>query len=369
MYATEDDLEQWALGELQELGFAHLPGADLSPEAETPARQSFHDVLLLPRLEATIRRLNPDLPPAAVQTVLNRVRDTEYAGDLISENRRIHALLVGGVPVSWDEGGDERNAVARLVDWEAGGNDWLAVNQFEVVGQTARRPDIVLFLNGMPIVMIELKGTESGTLKDAYNQVETYKAQVPALFRTSAFNVISEGVTARYGSISANLDRFMRWRTVDGETLVEDGTDLALHTLIHGLLAPSVILEMMRFCAVFEDEGAGPIKKIAGYHQFHAVRKAVGTILRARDLDGRGGVMWHTQGSGKSLLMAFLAGRLMRQPELENPTIVVITDRNDLDNQLCATFARCAVLFGEDPEQAEDVGDLRRKLNGRKVGA
>ena len=132
------------------------------------------------------------------------------------------------------------------------------MNQFEVVGQTARRPDIVLFLNGMPIVVIELKGTESGTLKGAYNQVETYKAQVPALFRTNAFSVISEGVTARYGSISADLDRFMRWRTVDGETLVEDGTDLALHTLTHGLLAPSVILEMMRFCTVFEDEGAGP---------------------------------------------------------------------------------------------------------------
>jgi type I restriction enzyme R subunit len=367
-FASEDDLEQWALGELQELGFAYLHGSALSPEAADPFRQSFHDVLLLPRLEAAIGRLNPELPPAAVQTVLNRVRDPEFAGDLISENRRIHDLLVGGVPVSWDEGGVERNAVARLVDWEGGENDWLSVNQFEVVGQTARRPDIVIFLNGMPIIVIELKGTESGTLKGAYNQVETYKAQVPALFRTNAFSVISEGVTARYGSISADLDRFMRWRTVDGEALVEDGTDLALHTLTHGLLAPSVILEMMRFCTVFEDEGAGPIKKIAGYHQFHAVRKAVGTILRARDLDGRGGVMWHTQGSGKSLLMAFLAGRLMRQPELENPTVVVITDRNDLDNQLYATFARCAALFGEEPEQAEDVDDLRRKLGRRQVG-
>ena len=183
------------------------------------------------------------------------------------------------------------------MDWENGANDWLAVNQFEVVGQTARRPDIVIFLNGMPIIVIELKGTETGTLKGAYNQIETYKAQVPALFRTNAFTVISEGVTARYGSISANLDRFMRWRTVDGEKLVEDGTDLALQTLIHGLLAPGTILELVRYCMVYEDEGKGPIKKIAGYHQFHAVRKAVGAVLRARHLDGRGGVMWHTQGS------------------------------------------------------------------------
>ena len=185
---------------------------------------------------------NPALPLEPVQTVLNRVRDSEFAGDLISENRRIHALLVGGVPVTWFEGGEEQNAIARLVDWENGANDWLAVNQFEVVGQTARRPDIVIFLNGMPLIVIELKGTETGTLKGAYNQIETYKSQIPSLFRTNAFTVISEGVTARYGSISANLDRFMRWRTVDGETLVEDGTDLALRTLIHGLLASATIL-------------------------------------------------------------------------------------------------------------------------------
>lgn len=367
-FATEDDLEQWALGELQSLGFTYLHGSELSPETEDPVRQSYHDTLLLPRLDAAIRRLNPALPPEAVQTVLNRVRDTEFAGDLISENRRIHALLVGGVPVTWFEGGEERNAIARLVDWENGTNDWLAVNQLEVVGQTARRPDIVIFLNGMPLIVIELKGTETGTLKGAYNQIETYKAQIPALFRTNAFSVISEGVTARYGSLSANLDRFMRWRTVDGATLVEDGTDLALQTLIHGLLAPGTILELMRYCMVYEDEGKGPIKKIAGYHQFHAVRKAVSAVLRAQDLDGRGGVMWHTQGSGKSLLMAFLAGRLMRHPDLENPTVVVITDRNDLDNQLYATFSRCEALFGETPEQAEDVPDLRRKLDHRKVG-
>ncbi len=367
-FATEDDLEQWALGELRDLGFTYLHGSELSPETDDPARQSYHDTLLLPRLNAAIQRLNPTLPSEAVQTVLNRVRDTEFAGDLISENRRIHTLLVGGVPVTWFEGGEERNAIARLVDWGNRENDWLVVNQFEVVGQTARRPDIVIFLNGMPVIVIELKGTQTGTLKGAYNQIETYKSQVPALFRTNAFSVISEGVTARYGSLSANLDRFMRWRTVDGETLVEDGTDLALQTLIHGLLAPGTILELMRYCMVFEDEGKGPIKKIAGYHQFHAVRKAVSAVLRARDIDGRGGVMWHTQGSGKSLLMAFLAGRLMRHPDLENPTVVIITDRNDLDNQLYATFSRCEALFGEAPEQAEDVPDLRRKLDHRKVG-
>jgi type I restriction enzyme R subunit len=316
-FATEDDLEQWALGELQKLGFAYLPGSETAPDADGSLRQSYHDTLPLPRLEDAIRRLNPALPPEAVQTVISKVRDTEFAGDLVSENRRIHALLVSGVPVTWFDGGEERNAIARLIDWDDEQNDWLVVNQFEVAGKSVRRPDLVVFLNGLPIVVIELKGTETGTLKGAFNQIETYKAQVPALFRTNAFSVISEGVTARYGSISASLDRYMRWRTVDGETLVQDGTDLALSTLIRGLLSPATILELVRFCIVFEDEGRGPIKKIAGYHQFHAVRKGTRTVLAARGRDGRGGVMWHTQGSGKSLLMAFLSGRLMREPELE----------------------------------------------------
>ncbi|WP_417256168.1 type I restriction endonuclease subunit R [Celeribacter halophilus] len=367
-FASEDDLEQWALGELQGLGFSYLHGSALSPEADDPVRDSFHDVLILDRLEAAVRRLNPHLPDEAVRTAINEIRDTKFAGDLLSENRRIHDVIVGGVPVSWFEGGEQKNDIARIVDWENTDNDWLVVNQFEVVGKSARRPDVIIFLNGMPIIVIELKGTETGSLKGAFNQIETYKSQVPDLFRTNALNVISEGVTARYGSLSANFDRYMRWRTVDGETLVEDGTALALQTLMEGLLNQEVILEMMRFCTVFEDEGKGPIKKIAGYHQFHAVRKGVKAVLDARGKDGRGGVMWHTQGSGKSLLMSFLAGRLMRDPRLENPTLVVITDRNDLDNQLFATFSRCAALFGEVPVQADDVPDLRKKLADRKVG-
>lgn len=367
-FASEDDLEQWALGELQGLGFTYLNGSALSPEADDPVRESFHDVLILGRLESAIRRLNPHLPDDAVRTAINEIRDTKFAGDLLSENRRIHDVILGGVAVSWFDGGEQKNDIARLVDWDNQDNDWLVVNQFEVVGKSARRPDVIIFLNGMPIIVIELKGTETGSLKGAYNQIETYKSQVPDLFRTNAFNVISEGVTARYASLSANFDRFMRWRTVDGETLVEDGTALALQTLMEGLLNQDVILEMMKFCTVFEDEGKGPIKKIAGYHQFHAVRKGVKAVLDARDEDGRGGVMWHTQGSGKSLLMSFLAGRLMRDPRMENPTLVVITDRNDLDNQLFATFSRCAALFGEKPVQAEDVPDLKVKLANRRVG-
>jgi type I restriction enzyme R subunit len=366
-YASEADLELWTLGKLQRLGFKHLPGAATDPEAATPLRQSYRDTLLLPRLHAAIARLNPHLPAHAVQTVLNTLRDTVFAGDLMSENRRLHEALVGGVKVTWFEGGEDRSGLARLIDWDDVGNDWLAVDQFEVAGKSLRRPDIVLFLNGLPVVVIELKGTQSGTLKGAFNQIDTYKAQIPDLFRTNAFSVISDGVTARYGSLSADFDRFMRWRTIDGDTVIEDKSALALQVLARGLLAPANLLQMIRWFTVYEDEGRGPVKKIAGYHQFHAVRKGVAAVFAARGRDGRGGVMWHTQGSGKSLLMAFLGGRLMRDPGLANPTLVIITDRNDLDNQLFATFSRCAALFGEKPEQAEDVDSLRRLLN-RKVG-
>ncbi|WP_439525484.1 type I restriction endonuclease subunit R [Roseovarius mucosus] len=366
-YASEADLENWALGELAALGFAHLPGAATDPEAANPLRPSYRDTILLPKLQSAIQRLNPHLPPSAIQTAVNTLRDTVFTGDLMSENRRIHEALVGGIKVNWVEDGEDRAGLARVIDWDNQHNEWLAVSQFEIAGKSLRRPDIVLFLNGLPVVVIELKGTQTGTLKGACNQIDTYKSQIPDLFRTNAFSVISEGVTARYGSMSADFDRFMRWRTIDGETVIEDTSALALQVLMRGLLTPKNLLQMIRWFTVYEDEGKGPVKKIAGYHQFHAVRKGVAAVFAARGRDGRGGVMWHTQGSGKSLLMAFMGGRLMRDPGLANPTLVIITDRNDLDNQLFATFSRCSALFGEKPEQAEDVDSLRRLLN-RKVG-
>lgn len=367
-WASEADLEDLALAHLAKLGFAYLPGAALSPETKAPARKSFRDVILADRLKAAIARLNPDLPARAVEEVAQRLIDSEFSVDPIAENRRIHELLVTGVPVEFQRGGEAISARARLVDWEDCDNDWLAVNQLEIVGKAPRKPDVLLYLNGLPVVVIELKGTEGKGLPEAFNQIETYKADLPELFRTNIFSVISDGIAARYGSVSADFDRFMRWRTVDGETLVKDGTDLALETLIHGLLAPETLLAMLRRFAVFEDEGKGPVKKIAGYHQFHAVRKGIARVLEARTGDGRGGVFWHTQGSGKSLLMALLGGALMHEPALQNPTLVVLTDRNDLDDQLFGTFSRCAALFGEAPVQVEDIDDLHAKLANRLVG-
>lgn len=366
-WLSESDLEDWMMEKLADQGFATASGAEISPEKRDPERRSFHDVVLRKIFTKAVGRLNPHLPESAVFEVVSRVADDTLTGDLIAENHRIHRLMTGGVPVTYMAGGEERHDRARLVDWSDADNAWHAFNQIDIVGRTPRIPDIVIYLNGLPFVVVELKGTEGADLEAAFNQIETYKSDIPALFNSTVFSVISDGVHARYGTLSADFNRFMMWRTVDGETIRPINEGLAIGTLTEGLLNRRTLLDMIRWFIVFEDEGRGSIKKAAGYHQFYAVRKAVASIGAARSDDGKGGVIWHTQGSGKSLLMAFLAGRLMRSPDLENPTIVVLTDRNDLDNQLFATFGRCRDLLGEAPSQAESIEELQRLLS-RRVG-
>ncbi|MCA2009159.1 type I restriction endonuclease subunit R [Tritonibacter mobilis] len=366
-WASEADLEAVFMEDLGALGYSLHHGSEISPEMRNPMRTSFRETFLLPVFFDALKRLNPELPDAAVQEAATRVHDVVFATDVVQENRRLHDLLVNGVALTYFADGEERNTRVQIVDWENRQNDWRAVNQVDVVGKNPRIPDVVLFLNGLPLVVVELKGTEGAEIDAAYRQIDTYKEDIPDLFRTTLLTVISDGLNARYGSLSAGLDRFMRWRTIDGETIVEENSALALQTLTQGLLDQQTLLGILRWFVVFEDEGKGPVKKIAGYHQFHAVRKAIQTILTAQGGDGKGGVIWHTQGSGKSLLMTFLAGRVMRHPGLENPTLVVLTDRNDLDNQLFATFGRCKDLLGEDPVQADSISDLKTLLN-REVG-
>jgi type I restriction enzyme R subunit len=366
-WISEAQLETHFMESLAPLGYTLTHGTDVSPEANDPLRGSFREAILASVLLESLGRLNLDVPTNTLKDATRRVMDSVFASDIVQENRRLHDLMVNGVPVTFFTSGGERNALLRLVDWTNASNDWRAVRQFDVVGKTARIPDVVLFLNGLPLVVIELKAVSGADISAAWNQIETYRSDIPDLFRTNLLSVISDGLHARYGSLSADYDRYMSWRTVDGETLMPKGSTLELSTLTEGLLAPQVLLDMLRWFVVFEDEGKGPIKKIAGYHQFHAVRKACDTILEARGKDGKGGVIWHTQGSGKSLLMTFLAGRLMHQREMENPTLLVLTDRNDLDNQLFATFARCKQLLGEEPVQADSTEDLRRLLD-RNVG-
>lgn len=367
-FLSEADLETYLMDELAELGFVTMSGEATAPDSKPPLRAAFHDTILEPVLLDSLKAINPTLPEKALIGASKKVLDAVFTTDLGQENRRIHRLMVEGIKVTYYADGEERNAVVKLIDWEDQKNDWRVVNQFDVVGKTPRIPDVVIFLNGMPLVVIELKGTEGKDIEAAYNQIETYKADIPDLFRTGLLNVISDGHTARYGSLSANLDRFMTWRTIDGGNLIQEGSDLALETLAKGLLNRGTLLDLLRWFVVFEDEGRGPAKKVAGYHQFFAVRKAMASIQDARGRgDGKAGVIWHTQGSGKSLLMTFLAGRVMHHPGLENPTLLVLTDRNDLDNQLFSTFARCKDILGEDPVQADSISDLQEKLD-RQVG-
>lgn len=366
-FLIEADLEDFLMEEMGELGCELMHGAQLSPDVKPALRASNRDTILEPVFMVALRAINPDLPERALVDASKKVLDAVFTTDVVQENRRLHRLMVEGVKATYVQDGEERGAVVHLVDWSDQNNDWRAVNQVDVVGKAPRIPDMVIFLNGLPLVVIELKGTEGKDIEAAFNQIETYKADIPDLFRTTLFNVISDGFTARYGSLSANLDRFMTWRTLDGETLVPAGTDLALETLARGLLNRQTLLDLLRWCVVFEDEGKGPIKKVAGYHQFFAVRKAMDAIAGARGQDGKAGVIWHTQGSGKSLLMTFLAGRVMHDPQLENPTLLVLTDRNDLDNQLFATFARCKDILGEEPVQADSISDVKTLLD-RNVG-
>ena len=364
---TESHVEDAALEWLAQLGYEVLHGPDISPEGQTPQRISYDQVLLTPRLGKTLKRLNPHLPAETLEEVLRKVQQTETPS-LIEENRRLHRYLIEGVPVEVvREDGSIGGDVARLIDFDdVDANDWLAVNQYTVVEHTHnRRPDVVLFVNGLPLAVIELKnpGDENATLLGAFNQLQTYKDQIPSLFRTNAVLLTSDGLHARVGSLTANLERFMPWRTVDGSAVAPKGVP-ELETVIEGVFEKTRFLTLLRDFTVFGDPGSGLVKIMAGYHQFHAVRHAVESTATATSPDGdrRIGVIWHTQGSGKSLLMAFYAGQIIAHPAMENPTIVVISDRNDLDDQLFGTFAMCRDLLRQTPQQADSREDLQRVL-------
>ena len=365
---AESHVEAAALAWLAELGYATANGPDLSPEGATPERASYADVVLADRVRAALARVNPHLPAATLDEVAKKIRQTELP-DLIQENRRLHRLLVEGVDVEVERadgsiGGDK----AWLLDFsDPANNDWLAVSQLMVIEHGhERRADVVIFINGLPLGVVELKspGNEQATLAGAYNQLQTYKAEIPSLFRTNAVAVTSDGLQARIGSLTASLERFMPWRTVDGQTIASKGAP-ELETLLRGVFEPQRFLALVRDFTVFADKGDGLVKIVAGYHQFHAVEHAVtATVLAAGPAgDRRIGVIWHTQGSGKSLLMSFYAGRIIDESALANPTIVVITDRNDLDDQLFGTFSLCQSLLRQTPQQADSREDLQRLLS------
>ena len=388
---TESVVEQAALGWLENLGWEILHGPEIAPDMTAAEREDYGQVALTERLLDALRRINPGLPDESLKDAFRRVTRPEGA-TVDARNRSFHLMLANGVTVEYKRpDGTIAGAQAVVVDFdEPENNDWLAVNQFTVTeDQHTRRPDIVLFLNGLPLVVIELKNPadEQATIWTAFQQLQTYKAEIPSLFTFNELLVVSDGIEARMGSLTAGREWFKPWRTVSGEDLA-DARQPELQVLIEGVFEKRHFLDLIRDFIVFEDLGAGALaKKIAGYHQFHAVLVAVEETLRAAKMpeegetremrgryetgrkpggepgDRRVGVVWHTQGSGKSLTMAFYAGRLVREPAMANPTIVVLTDRNDLDGQLFGMFSLSHDLLRQPPVQAESRADLRRKLS------
>jgi len=389
-FLSEAAVEQALLAQFHALGYTRAHEEIIGPDGKHPERESYDEVILTQRLAAAVARLNPRVPTEAQQDAVRKVRHSELPA-LLEENRRLHTLLTEGVDVEfYADDGTLTAGKARLIDFvHPEQNDWLVVSQFVVIAKQGgtsynRRPDVVVFVNGLPLAVIELKapGSGSATLAGAYNQLQTYKNQIPALFHTNALLITSDGITARVGSLSADMERFMPWRTTDGSAVAPKGAP-ELSTLIEGIFAPQCFLELLADFTVFGETGAGLIKIIAGYHQFHAVKHAVASTLRASTAtikedpalynlpsvtsqiagDKRAGVIWHTQGSGKSLLMAFYAGQLVKHPQMQNPTLVIITDRNDLDDQLFATFAMCRDLIRQTPVQVENREELHTILN------
>ena len=372
---------------------AGKPPTVLTSPPVCPARNGsdYGEVVLERRLRDGLARLNPDLPPAALEDAFRRLTRPE-GSTLEARNRAFHRMAVHGVTVEHRiDNGAIRGAQVRVIDFDdPTNNHWLAVNQFTVVeNKHERRPDVVLFVNGLPLGVIELKNPadEDATIWTAWQQLQTYKAEIPSLFAFNAALIVSDGLEARIGTLTAGREWFKPWRTIGGERLADPHMP-QLQVVLEGVCAPGRFLSLVRDFIVFEDDGSGAlVKKMAGYHQFHAVEAAVAETLRAAERlkeeagrqesgrkaggapgDRRIGVVWHTQGSGKSLTMAFYAGRIIREPAMANPTVVVLTDRNDLDDQLFATFSRCRELLRQPPVQAGSRADLRNKLSVESGG-
>lgn len=387
---TEDQLEKMCLEWFAEGGWQVEQGVDIAPDGIRPERSNYKQVLLINDVEAAIRRINPQLPEAAVEQVVAIVSQPSSL-DTVLNNQSFHRLLLDGVPVEYKVDDKVIYDQAFLIDFTSlEQNRFRAINQFTLEGsRQLRRPDIVCFINGLPIVVIELKSpaVENVDIWDAYNQIQTYKEEIPELFFYNEAIVISDGYNARVGSLTATEERFMPWRTIkheDDKPLLE----WQLETVVRGFFNRELLLKYIRYFVMYETHADRLIKKIAGYHQFHGVLEAVkATVIAAQQPDPytlaqrratygsevepngkRAGVVWHTQGSGKSISMCCYAGMLLQQPEMNNPTLVVVTDRNDLDGQLFATFAAAKELLKQEPVQAEDRNKLRQLLAERESG-
>lgn len=362
---TENEIEEIALSYLQGLGYSYLLGTVISPDGEHPERQ-YNEVVLVTRLRDAIDKFNPSLSQDAKEDALKKVLRTDSPNALIN-NENFHRYLTDGVDVEVRTDSGIRGEKIYIVDFEnPENNEFLAINQFTVVeGNQNKRPDIILFVNGLPLVVIELKNAvdENANLKSAFNQLQTYKQAIPSLFTYNSLMVISDGWDARCGTITSDFGRFMTWKTKDGKNTA-DHLQPQMEVMFHGMLNKHTLLDLIRQFIVFEKSDSKTLKKVAAYHQYYAVNKAVESTVTASGSNGdrRGGVIWHTQGSGKSLSMVFFSGKLIIEPRMENPTLVILTDRNDLDEQLHETFTNCQQLLRQEPQKAESRRELRQLL-------
>jgi type I restriction enzyme R subunit len=363
---TESTVEEAALELFSEMGYTVLHGPDIAPGELFEERASYSDVLLNKRVKDALSRINPKIPAAAIEDAIRKLLSV-IGPNLEESNRRFHRYLTDGVNVEYQSQGRTVHDQVKLFDFDKPeNNDWLAVNQFTVIeDKINRRPDIVVFVNGLPLAAFELKNLadENATVRDAFNQFQTYKKDIPSLFPYNEVLVISDGIEARVGTLTSGSERFMPWRTIAGDEIAPKRS-LELEVLIRGIFEKQRFLDLIRHFIVFEDSGSKLDKKIAGYHQFHAVNKAVDCTLDAAAPKGdrRVGVVWHTQGSGKSLTMVFYAGKVVQHPAMSNPTLVVLTDRNDLDDQLFGTFSACKELLRQTPVQAESREHVQELL-------
>ena len=394
MVINEQALEELAIRWFQGNGWDYRSGADIAPDSDTPERSDYRQVLLQRELREALARLNPDTPAHVLDEVAHQIGKPDHPS-LIQSNRAFHEALVGGVPVEVEIHGERRGDRVQLVDFESPErNHFLVVNQFTVQGQSAngtqlRRPDLVCFINGLPVAVVELKNVaaEQVGVREAYQQLQTYKDELSDLFVYNAALVASDGLQARVGSLTASFERFLPWRTVKNEN---DRPLLAyeMEKVVRGFFAPALLLDYLRYFVLFEMADGQIVKKIAAYHQFHAVRSAVKAAVLAamqpmpntaqeqwasyadkvQPGSRMGGIVWHTQGSGKSMSMVCFAAKLMQQKEMQNPTLVVVTDRNDLDGQLFQTFVGARSLLRELPQQAGNREELRTLLAGRPSG-
>ncbi len=373
---TEDKIEYLAIEQLNLLGWEYVHGSIISPDGEKPERESYEQIILTDRLRKAVSVINPHIPKEAQEQAIQKVLRI-YSPDLLHNNETFHQLLVEKVKIPYQQDGYERSYEVALIDFDnIENNQFLVVNQYTILENNQnKRPDILLFVNGIPLVVIELKNAadENATMESAFNQIQTYKAFIPSLFTYNSICVISDGLECKAGSVSAGIKRFMAWKSSEGVKEASRFTP-QLETLIKGMLNPKTLLDIVRNFIVFqktkkEDAKTGITqihteKILSAYHQYYAVNKAVQSSIKASDITGdkRGGVVWHTQGSGKSLSMVFYAGKLITASAMQNPTIVVITDRNDLDDQLFDTFAASTQLLRQEPVQAESREHLKKLL-------